>query len=157
MLFTPVTEEAADAQGNDLWPNGSYDYEIRQATETTSKAGNAMFSLEVWIYKPDGDRKLVFDYLVASDKAAWKIRSFAASCGLVQQYETGCLMEAEIVGRTGRCTVGTQAASNGYAAKNHITGYLRAEGAAMTPPDRAPARKPVPAGAGSDLDDIIPF
>ncbi len=154
MRFVPLSEEEAAAQSADLLPDGQYDYEIREASEEVSKASGAeMMKLEVWVYDQTGARRLVFDYLVNSERAAWRMRSFAESCNLLEQYKTGSLMVADIIGRTGRCQIATQKADGGYPAKNIIRAYVKAKGAPAAPS----ARKPVHAGAGSDLDDEIPF
>lgn len=155
MHFTPMSEEEAAAQSADLWPDAIYDYEVRDASEETSAAGNAMTKMEVWIYNQAGSRRLLFDYLVASEKAAWKIRSFCESCNLLEQYKTGALMVADIVGRTGRCQVVTQKADGAYPAKNVIRGYVKTKAAApVSGSGTAPHRTKVPAG---DIDDEIPF
>lgn len=154
MRFTPVSEEEANAQSSGIWPAGDYDFEIKDATEKESASGNEMTELEVWLYDDGGKRKMVFDYLVVTEKSAWKIRHFAASCGLLAQYERGSLMANEMVGRTGKCTVATQAANNGYPAKNVIRDYLKAEAAQISRPTQPRTRTPAPAG---DIDDDIPF
>lgn len=155
MRIKPLSEEEAAAQSADLWPNGTYDYEVREATEKESASGNEMVELEVWIYDQAGGRRLVFDYLVSTEKAAWKIRHFAASCGLLEQYNSGNLMANEMVGRTGKCQVGTQPAKDQYPAKNIIREYTKAEQKNPAQAHRpAMARSKVPAG---DIDDEIPF
>lgn len=152
MRFTPVSEAEAEAQSSGLWPDGTYDYEVKEATEKTSNAGNEMIELQVWLFDKEGGRRMVFDYLVSSEKAAWKIRQFAASCKLLKAYESGTLMANEIVGQQGRCVVATQKANDGYAAKNIIKEYVKlasANGAMRSPPR---AKAPV-----DDLSDDIPF
>ncbi len=157
MRFTPLTDEEAAEQSNNLWPAGMYDFEVRQADETTSQTSGAdMIKLEVWIFNTEGGRRLCFDYLVSSPKAAWKIAQFCASCGLSEQYKSGNLMTAEIIGRTGQCEVVVQPARDAFPAKNVIKTYLKSKDAPATRAAPNP-RKPVHAGAGSDLDDEIPF
>jgi hypothetical protein len=157
MKFTPITEQEAEAQSSSIWPDGTYDFEVKEAEEKTSQAGNEMTELQVWIFNKEGDRKMVFDYLVSSEKASWKIRHFAASCGLIRQYETGSLLAPEIVGRTGQCTIGTQKARDSYPAKNVIRDYVKTAGSTAHTGVSAPAagrREKAPAG---DIDDEIPF
>ena len=151
MRFNVVSEEEAAAQSANLWPNGDYDFEVREATEKESANGNEMVELEVWIYDSSGGRRLVFDYLVATDKASWKIRHFAAACGLLPQYERGGLMANEMVGRTGRCTLATQQARGDYPAKNIIRDYIKAESSGNR---SVPSKQKQPAG---DIDDDVPF
>jgi hypothetical protein len=123
---------------------------VRNATEKESSQGNDMAELEVWIFDKTGNRRLVFDYLVNTDKAAWKVHRFAASCGLLPQYQTGTLISNEMIGRTGLCKITTQKATQEYAAKNIIQDYIKAPGVAT------PASKRTKAAA-DDLDDVIPF
>lgn len=156
MRVNPISEEEAEAQSSNLLVPGTYDYEIRDASEETSAAGNEMIKVEAIVFDRAGGRCVVFDYLVGSEKAAWKIRHFAASCGLLEQYEKGSLIAPEIIGRTGKCVIATRPARDQYSAQNTIRDYVKAAGA----PARSAApssRKPVHAGAGSDLDDEIPF
>jgi hypothetical protein len=154
MRFNPLSEEEANAQASGVWEDGEYDYEVIEAEEKQSNAGNDMFALELSIFNANGSRKKVFDYLVISDKAAWKLRHFSTSCGLLAQYQRGSLMANEMIGRTGRCTIGTQAAKDSYPAKNVVRDYI---GSAAPAQRSAQQRQRQPVPAGSDLDDEIPF
>jgi len=155
MRVTPLSEKEADEQSSNLWSDGDYDFQVKSAEEKESSSGNDMFALEVWIFDSDGNRKMLFDYLVNAEKSAWKIRHFAASCGLLRSYENGTLEEGEMIDRVGRCTIGTQAAKDGYPAKNVIRGYIKASGTSESQPvARTPTRAKAPA---VDLDDEIPF
>jgi hypothetical protein len=161
MKFNPISEEEAEAQSSDLWPAGEYDFEVREATEKESSAGNDMTELELWIYDKHGSRRLVFDYLVATEKSAWKLRHFAASCGLLPQYQKGVLMANEMVGRTGKCEIGIRK-QEGYADKNTVRSYLKAAATGEQAQERvpgssrikSPGRVKAPAG---DIEDDIPF
>ena len=155
MKFTPVSEESANDQPFELWPDGVYDFEVKEAEETQSKAGNDMIALQLWVFNKAGQRRIVFDYLVSSEKAAWKIRSFAASCGMLRRYEDGELDAEEIVGQCGKLVLATQKADMEWPAKNTVKAYEKAEAKAAAPRTaRVPAREKTPAG---DIDDEIPF
>jgi hypothetical protein len=156
MRFNPLSQEEAEAQSSNLWEDGIYDYEVREATEKTSNSGNEMIELETWIFDKDGKRKLLFAYLVSSEKAAWKVREFASSCGLLEAYDTGTLMASEIVGRTGVCEVGTQPARDGYQAKNVIRTWCHREKSKPAPSPARPANARTKSLA-DDLDDVVPF
>ena len=151
MKFKPISEQEAAAQAAGLWDDGTYDNEVSEAEETESKAGNEMTALQIFIFNADGGRRKVFDYLVASEGSAWKIRHFAASCGLLPEYEKGTLMANEMVGRTGKCVIRTQKAKDNYPAKNVVQDYVKVAGATRS----APAARPKTIAA--DLDDEIPF
>lgn len=154
MRVTPISEQEADALSTNLWPDNEYDYEIKEAEEKTSRAGNDMFALQIWLYDDQGAKKMVFDYLINEERQSWKIRHFAASCGLLPQYEKGSLMVGEMIGRTGRCTIGSQPAKDGYPAKNVVRGYVKATGATPVTARPPAQREKAPAG---DIDDEIPF
>lgn len=156
MRVTPLSEKEADEQSSNLWEIGDYEFQVKSAVEKESAKGNDMFALEVWIFDQDSNKKMLFDYLVNSEKAAWKIRYFAAACGLLREYEKGTLTENEMVDRTGRCTVGVQPAKDGYPAKNVIRGYIKQSGSQAAAAPAPKARALAPAGGG-DIDDEIPF
>ena len=149
MQFNPVSEQEADAQASGLWEDGTYDYEVTEAEEKESNAGNEMTALTLSIFNADGGRRKIFDYLVATEGSAWKIRHFAASCGLLAEYEKGNLMANEMIGRTGKCLIRTQKAKDLYPAKNVVGDYVKAAAGA-----RAASRAKVLA---DDLGDEVPF
>lgn len=149
MKFSPLSEKEAAAQSANLWPDGEYDYTVRAAEEKLSGAGNEMTELQVTVFDSEGTEKLVYDYLVSSPKSAWKIRHFAASCGLLSKYETGSLEAFEMVGRPGRCVLASRPAKDGYPAKNVIRDYVATSQAQQT---KTPAKAPA-----DDLSDEIPF
>jgi hypothetical protein len=164
MKFKPLSEEEAEAQSADLWPAGEYDFEVREATEKESKSSGAdMIELELWLYNQAGGRRLVFDYLTHSDKSAWKLRSFAAACGLLDRYKTGIVMANEMVGRTGKCEIGIRK-QEGYADKNTVRSYVKAAATGEQAQERVPGSSRIkfqgkvkweaPAG---DIEDDIPF
>jgi hypothetical protein len=157
MRFNPVSEEKAAAQSSGVWEDGIYDYEIKDASEETSRAGNDMIKLEVWIFNQAGNRKLLFEYLVASEKAAWKVREFAASSGLLTQYDTGTLIANEIVGRTGMCEVGIQPERDGYPEKNVVRRWMMKDKPKAPSAAQKMTNNRVKSPAGPDLDDEIPF
>lgn len=154
MKFTPMDEKTAEAREFGLLPDGDYDYEVSAAEDCVSQAGNDQIKLELTVF--DGEsRHKVWDYLVASDKAAWKIRQFAASCGMLERYECGELEAGNCEGRSGRVSIWTQE-SKGYAPQNKVKAYLKDKRHAT--PRSGSLRAKAPAGDGvSILDDEAPF
>ena len=153
MKFDP---NAATEGGNNFapWPVGEYDFEVAEAEETTSKAGNDMTKLKLWVYDSGGNRRMLFDYLVAS--AVWKIKAFAETAGMLADFERGEMDAALMVGRVGKARLGIEK-QEGFEERNKVLAYVKKPAAAAAPVLRraAPVRQPVPAGA--DLDDKIPF
>lgn len=160
-----MTKEEADANASGpVWKSGTYDFEIHDASEEISKAGNEQIKLTVWIFDSNGERKTCFDYLGAAANVQWKVRQFAASVGLISQYESGELDVNEIVDRTGKLKLGIQKSAE-YGDQNKVIAYLEAEDqptkvARPATARPAPARRAEPARGGStggDMDDSIPF
>lgn len=148
MKFQPKSEKEIAEAG--LFANGEYDFEVMEATETNSKAGNDMIELVMRVYNSDGGYTRVMDWLVSIDSVAYKIRHFAATIGMIAEYEKGELKADKLVGKVGRCKLVIKKDKTGeYPDKNGIADYIKpAEGAAPVQ-----ARKPVE----EELDDQIPF
>ena len=149
MKFTPKTEDELAAAG--LFPKGEYDFEVVDASEFVSKAGNEMIALKLNVVDQFDDKTTVFDYLVSTEKALFKIHQFAGATGLMEQYKNGGLTAHDCIGKTGRCKI-VITKSEGYADKNSVAEYVKATAASAPPAKRQPAM----AGAG-DIDDEIPF
>ena len=155
MKVTPKTEaQIAEAS---LIEDGEYVYSVIGAVEQVSKAGNEMTKQSVQIFDNEGEPATrIWDYLIDTDATAYKVRHFADSAGLLGEYESGNLPAEIMLGATGRCKVGTQAAQNGYPAKNVIRDYCK----------RVVTDKPVAVPKGGkkkrdavddDMDQDIPF
>lgn len=155
MQFTPKTADEIAEAG--LLPDGDYDFEVIDAADATSKAGNEMVVLDLKVFDGDGGSRIVKDYLVASDGGIRKIRAFAVTCGLLTEYEAGRMDAPDLPGRAGRCKI-KKDANEGYEPKNAVAYYLdpakQKGGAAASVRRAAPVRQPAPAG---DIDDEIPF
>lgn len=160
-----MTKEEADAGSNGaVWRAGTYDFEIHDASEEISKAGNEQIKLTVWVFDAQGERKTCFDYLGATEKVQWKTRQFCQAVGLIAQYESGELDVNDIAERTGKLKLGIQKSPE-YGDQNKVLAYLEAPeeaprvarpAAARPAAGVAPARQPA-APRGGDLDDEIPF
>lgn len=155
MRFQPKTEKEVSESG--LLPKDKYPFEVVDAAEGQSKAGNDMIEMKVIVF--DGERKkTIFDYLVSTDSTAYKIRHFADSIGKLAEYEAGNLDADELTGASGFCMVDIQPEKNGYPAKNVIRDYCK-----RGTVDGAPKVAVKPAAAKSatkvhdDMDDSIPF
>ena len=90
---------------------GIYRVEIEKATETTSKtSGNPMIKLDCRVLlDEDAKGPIVWDHLVFTPKAAWKIDQFLASIG--QAVVPGEEVEVEaldLVGQTGIVLLGEE-------------------------------------------------
>jgi hypothetical protein len=157
MRVTPVTKEVADAGGmGEPFKAGDYDFIISTAEETLSKTGNEMLKLQLHVFNRDGDKRIVFDYILSSESAQWKARHMMESIGMARRYDQGVIEPREIEGKPGRCKLNFVPAGQ-YPAKNSVADYLGPKGGELSEASKR-IRQPAAAPAGSrDLDDEIPF
>lgn len=164
MKFIPKTEEELARES--LLEAGTYPFEVLNASDEISKAGNEMIKIKVNVFGNNGEQVHVFDYLM--EKMAFKLRHFAESAGLLADYNRGELSAISCVGRGGYVKVEIEAQA-GYAPRNVVKDYVVKEQLA---PSAIPARSTpsvprnprhtasmqaqAPIAAG-DLDDDIPF
>jgi uncharacterized protein DUF669 len=87
-------------------PEGVYDFTVMDAVNKQSQSGNDMIELQLIIKGPDGQENKVYDNLVFTSKASWKIDHFRIASGetlvkgqSVEFNDTDCL------DRTGKCYV----------------------------------------------------
>ena len=140
MRFEPKSEAEIAQAG--LWAKGTYDFEVAEANEKVSSKGNDMVELIVRVYDQEGKSRKIFDWLVSTDGAAYKIRNFAAATGMLPDYEKGELRASEMVGKTGKCELIISKDKSGqYPDKNAIADYVTG-GASVK---------------REDLEDEIPF
>lgn len=139
MKFKPCSEkEIAEAN---LIPVGTYPFEVMEAEDKLSKAGNDMIQVELRVFMPDGRERGVLDWLM--EKVAYKLFHFCTYSGLATEYGNGTLKAADCVGKTGYCSIGVQEDKTGqYPPRNNVKDYVRPEAlrpGAMAPKAAAPA------------------
>lgn len=143
MRLIPKTDkELAEAN---LWPVGLYGFEIIAAQEAQSKSGNDMIKCEVKVFNPEGQYRVVYDYLLEANPR--KLRDVAVVCGLEAEYKNGNLEAHLLVGKTGVVKLKIEIDKTGaYPDKNAIAEYCTA---ALHTPDTTKST--------DDPDDEIPF
>jgi predicted metal-dependent phosphoesterase TrpH len=93
---------------------GIYRVEVKNAVEKTSQNGNAMIKLVCKILlKDDVEGPEVWDHLVFTAKASWKIDQFLASIGqAVVPGEEVSVEATDLVGEVGVAEIGEEAGTN---------------------------------------------
>jgi hypothetical protein len=95
-------------QGLDVTvPEGVYDFVVADANEKLSQSsGNDMIELQLLVKGPDGEEVKIFDNLVFSPKAFWKIDAFRIATGDKLVVGQSVEFNAEdCIDRTGKCHV----------------------------------------------------
>ena len=120
MNFKPKTEkELAMAQ---LLPDGTYPYEVIEASEGVSKKGNSMVKLKLNVFGRDFSTH-IYDY-VSGSFMEHRLRHFCYSCGLENVYGAGAIEPRQCVGRQGYAHVVLEEKNDGFPAKNVIYDYV---------------------------------
>jgi hypothetical protein len=105
-----------------LLPVGEYPYEIYDAADKVSKAGNDMIELGLKVFRPDGRSEIISDYLLPT--LPFKLIHAAQSCGLGGKYNTGVLTADDFIGKGGILKLKIQDAKDGWPARNVVADYV---------------------------------
>jgi hypothetical protein len=149
--FTPKTERELAEEG--MLPDGTVcDFEVTEAEDAVSKAGNDMIALKLKVWRPNGSTMQLRDWLVSSQH--FKLMAFANATGMREAYDAGTMEAADMAGVCGKVKLGVEPASGDFPARNKVASYVKAETA------RAPA--PATRGGGGTKpgpvdEDSIPF
>ena len=144
MQFKPKTEK--EIQEMNLWPAGTYSFQIATATDEVSKtSGNEMIKLALNVYNAEGQCKIVYDYLL--EVIPRKLKHLCDTVGLADKYEMGMLMANDLVDKTGELELVIQKDKTGqYADKNSVGDYVGGS-----------QKQSTKTSTGAALDDEIPF
>ena len=94
-------------QGLDITlPEGIYEFVVADANDKRSQGGNDMIELQLIIKGPDGQESKVYDNLVFTPKAFWKIDMFRVCTGdKVVKGQSVEFDATDCLDRTGKCYV----------------------------------------------------
>lgn len=115
-----TTGKPTPGGGGVILTPGEYPFEVIDANEKTSKAGNEMIELQLRV----DDRARVYDNLVFTEGAWWKINQFLESIG--EHPGEGKQIDVDVdtlIGMTGRCRIRTGKTMGGND-KNEIEEYI---------------------------------
>jgi len=103
---------------------GIYDFIVLDATNEVSKKGNEMIKLILRI-KNDDKTYNIFDYLVATEAAAFKIKQFAQCVGLENELTKGKISNTDCFEKTGTAEITIKSDETGqYPDKNVVKRYI---------------------------------
>lgn len=117
----PLNEQ--QLKSGDLIAPGIYNFEVMDALETQSKAGNDMLKLQLKVFMEDGRERIVFDYLL--EALQYKLGHFAEVIGMVNKYNEGALSAEDCFGKSGQLKIGIQSDKTGqYGDRNTVLDYV---------------------------------
>lgn len=119
MNFAPKTKEQIEDEK--LWPKAEYGFEIVDAEEKKSGAGNDMFEIVVRVSNGNGTSRKLTDYLLP--KRAGKLYSCCAAIGLLDKYRSGVLSADDFIGGRGKLLLSVEKGKNGFPPRNVIEEY----------------------------------
>jgi hypothetical protein len=121
MEFVPKTEKQL-AESRPLHA-GVFQFEILEAWEKTSQAGNPMIELKVQVSNGNGISRTMPDYLLA--KRLEKMLHCCMACGIREKFDSGSVSADDFVGKRGRLRVGLEK-KRGFPDRNVIEDYIAA-------------------------------
>lgn len=137
--------------GQDLLPEGEYDFAVTKVDKTTSQSSGApMAVVTLQAYGPDDAVVTVYDYLVLTRAAEWKLSAFFRAIGMKKHGEPFVMNWDAVEGKAGRAEFYVdefEKQDGSKAKKNKVQRYL----------DKDTTDAPKPAPHTPAPDDDIPF
>ncbi len=125
MKFTPMSEK--EIQALTVMPDGVYPFDVTDAKDCVSKAGNEQIKITLAVYDNANHKHVLYDYLL-NGALPHKIRHFCEHTGLLSRYDAGELTAADCYQKSGWVKIGTESGKpnpNGgeYPARNVVRDY----------------------------------
>lgn len=140
--------EEEDSMRNVL-DKGEYPFRVRTISKGMTKSGQyEMLTVELGVMDNVGREWTVKDWVVIMDEMGWKLRHFAATCGIIEKYDSDTLEAADFMGKNGvvRITIRDYEDKEGEIRKsNAVVDYIK------------PGKAKISAPANDFIDDEIPL
>ena len=164
MRYTPYTE--AEIQSLHVMEAGIYPFQVIEVITTDKnnnplqdKNGNDMAKLKLLVWDKSDKERSLYTFITGDDNFAYKLRHFAKSIGMVEDYEDGTFNIHRAIGKSGladivikKGTMKTDGSGEMWADRNDVKDFVLNQ---STQPvqQSAPTQQDVP----PHLDDDIPF
>lgn len=141
--------------GAELLPEGEYTFTVTKVDKTISQNSGAPMAVVTLQFNGPNDAVVnVYDYLVLTRAAEWKLSAFFRAIGMKKHGEPFVMDWDAAEGKTGRAEIYVdefEKQSGGTAQKNKVDRYIDKD----TDAETAPAADPEPAAPVTE--DDIPF
>lgn len=128
--YTIVSHEEANQPKFALLDEGDYAFVVDEAKFSYSQSGNPMITVKLVINHNEREH-YIYDYLISTEKTAWKIRKFCEAVGLTEAYEAGSFNENLCPQKRGRAYIGVEperprndGSGQTYKARNSVIDYI---------------------------------
>jgi hypothetical protein len=163
MKYTPYTE--AQIISMNMMEEGIYPFEVLEATTTdkfnnpmVDRNGNDMAKLKLCVWDNENKERILITYMSGDGAFAYKLRHFAQTLGMIQDYEGGFFNVHNTIGKSGKAniivkkgTMKNDGSGEMWADRNEVKDFVvSTEPVTIQPPVLS-----VP--PTQDLDDEIPF
>lgn len=113
-----------------LLPKGIYDFNVIEATEKLSKAGNEMIVIKIMVWDKKGKERNITDYLL--EAMEFKLRHFCEVTGLIDKYNNDELTDMDCLNKSGKVLInikkGKEKPDGGfYEDKNSVEDYVKGD------------------------------
>lgn len=129
--FTPMTEdeiinEKRKADEARLLQAGTYPFEVMDAKEMNSRAGDPMIKLVLKVWDDAGREHTVFDYLLFVGNFKFKMRHFFEGTGAIDKFNSGRISDLDCLNKSGKCEIISQKDKSGkYPDSNWVKDYVK--------------------------------
>lgn len=150
MKITPKTEEEIKAMN--LISPGIYEFEVFDAVDKISDAGNEMIMLKMLIIDENNRERWIYDNLL--DAMAHKVRHFCEATGLLEKYNSELLVANDCIGKKAHLQIIIKKDKKGqYGDNNSVKDYIK------SPEIKSSVTRPLPVSEKKNdfIDDDLPF
>lgn len=152
----PLTKDALKA--GDLIPPGIYPFEVLDASECYSKAGDEQIKLKIRIFfMNSSSSRIMFDYL--TEKMKFKLGHFFEAVGLYDEYNSGTINAMDCIGKSGELKIIINKGKDGYPDQSSVIDYILSDAQQAAKQERkvAAAKSAGVVDNAPPFDDEIPF
>lgn len=169
MKYTPYSE--AEIQSMNVMEAGIYVFEVldveteKNGKPMQDKNGNDMAKLKLLVWDKANRERTLFTFISGDGNFAYKLRHFAKSIGMVEDYEAGMFKIHATIGKSGKAdivikkgTMKSDGSGEMWADRNDVKDFIVDSG--LTTPSASinvPVNNPNILQGVDDLNDQIPF
>lgn len=127
LAYKRINEEQDKLRG--AFPKGEYPFHIKSIEEKLcSNEINTMLVVDLVVINDSGRQLTIRDWVMLDmENWEWKLRHFAATCGLLDRYDKGLLEASDFLGKNGvaKLTIAEYEKDGEVAFINRVSDYIK--------------------------------